>query len=243
MNDFLHWYVPKVLPLVYDDTLTLYECIGKMLVKVNEIASNQNKIVEFAQTYPEEFAQLEESYEEFKTLVENNIAAATAEISATVADEVKKYIENDPNFTNDVANELNNNVSFKADISELVNGIITGAPTIKSTSARWIYDGDEADPATAGEALQYVQLLETPTGYTLKAYGTISDGHNLYLYAPDLVNKNVALISTRVYMADKSNEYISADAKYTGVFDFYGAGYQSTSPDATMIFEFQKLGV
>lgn len=241
MNDFLNCYVPKVLPLVYDDTLTLYECIGKTLSKVYEVINNQNEIIEFARTYPEELEQLQQSFDELKIKVENDIAAATAEISATVAEEVSKYIETEPNFVDTVADALNNNATFSGNVSKQVHDIISAAPTIKSTSARWIYDADEADPATAGEALEYVQVLETPTGYTLKAYGTISDGHNLYLYAPDLIGTNVALTSTRVYLADKSNEYISADVSNTGVFTFYGQAYQSTNPSATIVFDFQKI--
>lgn len=32
-----HWWTQKVLPLVYDDSLSYYEVLGKLIHKINEV--------------------------------------------------------------------------------------------------------------------------------------------------------------------------------------------------------------
>lgn len=46
ITDIRYW-VQKVLPLVYDDSLSYYELLNKVVLKLNEVIENNNKVPEF----------------------------------------------------------------------------------------------------------------------------------------------------------------------------------------------------
>ena len=43
----LRYWVHKVLPLVYDDSLSYYELLNKVVVKLNELIENSDKIPDY----------------------------------------------------------------------------------------------------------------------------------------------------------------------------------------------------
>lgn len=57
--------VQKVLPAVYDDSLSYYELLAKMQDKVNELVGDLNQLNEWQQAQDEVFAELEKVVQDF----------------------------------------------------------------------------------------------------------------------------------------------------------------------------------
>ena len=72
----IHFWSQKVLPLVYDDSLSYYEVLGKMAAKMNEII----KYIQGA--FVDELSQLISQY-----FVEMTYDSSTETITLTVEDE------------------------------------------------------------------------------------------------------------------------------------------------------------
>lgn len=50
----LRYYVQKVLPLVYDDSLSYYELLAKVVYKLNEVIENENQLPDYIRKIIEE---------------------------------------------------------------------------------------------------------------------------------------------------------------------------------------------
>lgn len=85
---FLRYCVEKVLPLVYDESLSYYELLAKVVQKINEVIKNQNTLYAL-------YDDVIELYDKFQTLaadVQKEIDDAIAGIDDKVYDEVNKVI-------------------------------------------------------------------------------------------------------------------------------------------------------
>ena len=74
-----HFWCQKVLPLVYDDSLSYYEVLGKMANKLNEIIANWNGTDQMFKQLQSEIDDVNKWIENFntsyiKTLVDNYVA-------------------------------------------------------------------------------------------------------------------------------------------------------------------------
>ena len=89
-------YVNKVLPTVYDDSLSYYEVLAKVMEKINEIinldnAQNEiiNNIPEDVSEFAEDLAQFKSSmtqqFNDFKTEINADFDAFEAEVNAKIA--------------------------------------------------------------------------------------------------------------------------------------------------------------
>ena len=58
LNKFRFW-CQKVLPLVYDDSISYYEVLGKMVTYLNQVIDNVNADTENVQTLKEAFDELD----------------------------------------------------------------------------------------------------------------------------------------------------------------------------------------
>ena len=54
----LRYWVQKVLPLVYDDSLSYYELLNKVVYKVNEITKSNNEIIDYVGPYSEKVDEI-----------------------------------------------------------------------------------------------------------------------------------------------------------------------------------------
>lgn len=86
----IKWRINKVLPLVYDDTLSYYETLCKVIAKCNEVIDDINSLVEEATQYFEIVSSLSAAVEQLQTDVdglddrvvtaEENISTINSEI-------------------------------------------------------------------------------------------------------------------------------------------------------------------
>ena len=65
----LHFYCQKVLPLVYDESLSYYEVLCKIKHKLNELIDSQNLQDEEIKAIENELAEVQKWIDEFDTTV------------------------------------------------------------------------------------------------------------------------------------------------------------------------------
>ena len=112
---YINFWCQKVIPLVFDDSLSYYEAICKFMQKLNEVinALNNNAecIDELQGKYiilQNNFNALEGKWEEFKTYIENKFNTFKTEIT-TREENFETTINNEfTTFKNYVENYLNN---------------------------------------------------------------------------------------------------------------------------------------
>ena len=113
--EYINFWCQKVIPLVFDDSLSYYEAICKFMQKLNEVinALNNNAecIDELQGKYiilQRNFDALEVKWEEFKTYIENKFNTFKTEIT-TKEENFETTINNEfTTFKNYVENYLNN---------------------------------------------------------------------------------------------------------------------------------------
>ena len=112
---YINFWCQKVIPLVFDDSLSYYEAICKFMQKLNEVISALNNnaecIDELQGKYiilQNNFDALEVKWEEFKTYIENKFNTFKTEIT-TKEENFETTINNEfTTFKNYVENYLNN---------------------------------------------------------------------------------------------------------------------------------------
>ena len=114
--EYIHFWCQKVIPLVFDDSLSYYEAICKFMQKLNEVinALNNNAecIDELQGKYiilQNNFNALEDKWREFKTYIENEFNTFKTEITTK-----------EENFETTINNEFN---SFKTYVENYLNNI------------------------------------------------------------------------------------------------------------------------
>lgn len=60
----LKYWVQKVLPLVYDDSLSYYELLDKVIYKLNEVIRNNDELVESVNAYEIKVDELDKELRE-----------------------------------------------------------------------------------------------------------------------------------------------------------------------------------
>lgn len=95
------FYCQKVLPLVYDESLSYYEVLNKLTFKVNEVVEQLNIVEdnvvalnEAVTQLEQRMTELEQAFEEFKVDMENRFAQLKQEIE-TEFDELRTQLENE----------------------------------------------------------------------------------------------------------------------------------------------------
>lgn len=93
------FYCQKVLPLVYDESLSYYEVLNKLTFKVNEVVEQLNIVEdnvvalnEAVTQLEQRMTELEEAFEAFKADMENRFAQLKEEIETEFA-ELKEQLE------------------------------------------------------------------------------------------------------------------------------------------------------
>ena len=112
---YINFWCQKVIPLVFDDSLSYYEAICKFMQKLNEVISALNNNAECIDELQDKyiilqrnFDALEVKWEEFKTYIENKFNTFKTEIT-TKEENFETTINNEFNsFKNYVENYLNN---------------------------------------------------------------------------------------------------------------------------------------
>lgn len=90
MNKFPPFYCHKVLPLVYDDSLSYYEVICKLVAKTNEVV---DELTELEKAYEEILSYYENIRQEINDTIDEKFAELEAKLTSQLAD-IMNEIEN-----------------------------------------------------------------------------------------------------------------------------------------------------
>lgn len=158
LNFFPNWiYLPKIVPLVYDDCLSYYEFLNKVLSKLNEV-------IAFANSLNVEVNDLKEAVERLQTLVDGfderitanetnienlqsavssineaitNINTAIDSLQAQIYDEERYRRAGDEAVRTDLTNALNSYAAtINNEVTNLTNIVNDITPTLASYDAR-----------------------------------------------------------------------------------------------------------
>lgn len=123
IRPFRFW-CQKVLPLVYDDSLSYYELLCKVVAKLNEVITNEN--------------ELNEAFQQLKDWIENWVD--TQDFEKMIDDKLDEMVKDgtfnkliNQEIFGDLNTKVNNNTS---DISSLTTRITTAENNIKSQGTR-----------------------------------------------------------------------------------------------------------
>lgn len=76
----LRFYVHKVLPLVYDDSLSYYELLGKVISKLNEVITSSNELSEDVYIHIEQYVDEWLEEHDIETIVDERVDALLPQI-------------------------------------------------------------------------------------------------------------------------------------------------------------------
>lgn len=88
MYDTFKFYCQKVLPLVYDQSLSYYEVLCKVVEKLNELGSTVNTYSDAISTITENNASLTNTVNKLSNSVDTRFSQLNAELA-----EIQKWIE------------------------------------------------------------------------------------------------------------------------------------------------------
>ena len=115
----LHFYCQKVLPLVYDDSLSYYELLCKVVATLNTLITNDNEMSEAVQELQQAMSEVQEVIDSFQADIQeqfNQLQQNFEQKFDELGDETKKQIdelqkETDRKFDSlesELRNEINN---------------------------------------------------------------------------------------------------------------------------------------
>lgn len=136
MIDKIRYWCHKILPLVYDDSLSYYEFLCKMNAKLNEVIDSTNGLVEAWEKFQ---AELEKAWEDYKSALTAEWADYRAEMDlkystlvGTVNTEINAMKTDISNFKTDISTQITtfeakvegDYAEFTAYIEEKINAFI-----------------------------------------------------------------------------------------------------------------------
>lgn len=136
MIDKIRYWCHKILPLVYDDSLSYYEFLCKMNAKLNEVIDSTNGLMEAWERFQ---AELEKAWQDYKSALTAEWSDYRAEMDlkyaslvGTVNTEINAMKNDISTFKNDISNQITtfeakvegDYAVFTADIEEKINTFI-----------------------------------------------------------------------------------------------------------------------
>ena len=137
MIDKLRYWCHKILPMVYDDSLSYYEFLCKVNAKLNEVIDSTNELLDGWEKFK---VELEKAWQDYKSALTAEWADYKAEMDlkyaslvGTVNTEINAMKTDISSFKNDITNQITtfetkvegNYAEFTAAIEEKINAFIT----------------------------------------------------------------------------------------------------------------------
>lgn len=126
-----HFYVQKVLPLVYDDALSYLEVLEKVKVKLNEVVDNINSWTDFTEDYTDQEiaklrAELIQYINQQDNELQNLLAQAVNKLNADMSALRAEYQQSDAELrlwvNNQIVNIQNQFAQFVKDVQSEMAG-------------------------------------------------------------------------------------------------------------------------
>ena len=178
LSQFKFW-CQKVLPLVYDDSLSYYEVLGKMVVYLNQVIDNVNTDSENVETLKEAFDALEEYVAEAiqydvhdleeavrQAMASAESAASSAESASDDAADAQRYATNAVNAEQNAHESAANAATYALQAIEAAGDARnseTNASTYSTNASRFAEQAANAESTAwgyAGDANTAKELAE-----------------------------------------------------------------------------------
>lgn len=239
---YIHFWCQKVIPLVFDDSLSYYEAICKFMQKLNEVinALNNNAecIDELQGKYiilQNNFDALEVKWEEFKTYIENKFNTFKTEIT-TKEKNFETTINNEfTTFKNYVENYLNNidvqsYVNIKIDqlaesgyFSTLLTNLGFNPDNYLAKNNTTVYvPTDDYNPATkkyVDEHSSQGVVYSAGNGIKIENNTISTTNYNATNNYSGIKTDMIQVGNTTNTGTNKNNNCIGSNNKFGGVFD------------------------
>lgn len=214
-----HIFIPKIVPLVYDDTLSYYEFVCKLLNKVNEAIEALNALGIRVDALEAAVAELQSIVEQFDSrITQNETDIATLQSNVTT-------INNAIETINGAITTINNTIEGQqADINNIedaISGINTTISGIQDTIA------DLSDVPTDITALENdVDALDTRvTSLEDATFGDISVSPVNANYSYDMHDLDGVDYSIDTIEGTGSNVTVGINSNNCITFHTYESGY------------------
>lgn len=79
------FYAHKVMPLVYDDSLSYYEFLCKVMAKLNELIESNNEQNDVLEDFENDMQELDEKFEQYKERIDEEIDQMEVKLNQSVA--------------------------------------------------------------------------------------------------------------------------------------------------------------
>ena len=179
MKNFRFW-CQKVLPLVYDDSISYYEVLGKMVVYLNQVIDNVNADIDNVNTLKDAFIELEQYVAEAIQYdihdLEEAVASAihSAEMaseSATLANGYAESAEQDAQSASGSASDALGYAQQASGSATNASNSALNALEAQQQASGYASDANNSALNAANSALNAVTMATQANDYALKAEG------------------------------------------------------------------------
>lgn len=211
----LQFYCHKILPLVYDDSLSYYEVLCKVQQKLNELIENNNELIRQWELYKNEIdkafgeykkqlqAQINEMKEDisaFEEMINTEIAAFKNTVNTQLANQTKAINDFKTEVNNRLAQQdttiqenydamLRSEAQHKAEVKNTLDGFEQTMNTRLSQQDSTIQANNEA--MLRSEAQHKADVKKILDGFEAKLNKAIADYNRTVEEIPSLVNTQV----------------------------------------------------
>ena len=220
LNKFRFW-CQKVLPLVYDDSISYYEVLGKMVVYLNQVIDNVNADTENVLTLKQAFDELKEYVDsiadyDIEELEEKLAQAIHAAEMATEAEVVVQGYANSASESKDSASASAINAASAATIASNMSASAAESAQNASTSA----------VNAANSALNAINQAESASASaaTAQQSAATASAASTNATADALKAEGLAVGQQNGVDVDSSSVYYHKNAKYYAEQAGSGAG-------------------
>lgn len=140
------WWAGKILPTVYDESLSYYEVLTKLCQKIDEIIDNENAQNEIINNLPTDVSEFAEELARFKQEMTDDFDSFTTAINASISEfetEVNSKVERDTTPTEGSAKLITSGgvyASIKAVTDTLVKDTIPTANSQNYVTSGGVYN-------------------------------------------------------------------------------------------------------
>lgn len=211
----LQFYCHKILPLVYDDSLSYYEVLCKVQQKLNELIENNNELIKQWELYKNEIdkafgeykkqlqAQINEMREDisaFEEMINTEIAAFKNTVNTQLANQTKaindfktevnnRLAQQDTDIQNNYDAMLRAENQHKAEVKNTLDGFEQTMNTRLNQQDATIQANNEA--MLRSEAQHKADVKKILDGFEAKLNKAIADYNRTVEEIPSLVNTQV----------------------------------------------------
>lgn len=211
MKNFRFW-CQKVLPLVYDDSISYYEVLGKMVVYLNQVIDNVNADIDNVNTLKDAFTALEEYVAEAiqYDIHDLEVAVASAIHSAEMASESATIASGSATSAQESASSALTSAQQASGSAINASNSAINAIEAQQQASGYASDANNSALNAANSALNAITMATQANDYALKAEGNAvgkQNGSDVDSSSPYYQNNAKYYAEDAEYSADSADHF------------------------------------